>query len=820
MMVYFRFLLFFGLLLLLLSPVYGQERLVVLSGKIIGPDQQPLSGINIKVKNSQQGTYSDIKGRFRLEIKSGAVNLVLIFSSLNFETSERTVNLNSRAELVQEMKPISIKIPEIEITEQKKTNPQTINLDPLLTNRLSSASGAAVEQLVKTLPGVSSRDELSPQYSVRGGNYDENLIYVNGIEIFRPFLVKTGEQEGLSFVNPDLVSAIRFSSGGFGSSYGDKMSSVLDIDYKIPSITLGSAEVGALGASAHLEGTALQKRFTYLTGIRYRDNRYLLGTLDQKGHYDPAFFDFQALLRYDFSPKFSMNFMANIADNNYLFTPETRETKYGTLAQSYLLKIYFEGNENDRYANRFAALSGNFHPYKNLDLQLTASSFYSDERERYDILGQYYLNEVVNGVNPVDHPDSTMLLGIGSSLVHAANFLKANIFNLEHRGKFTSDQHRIQWGLKYQLERIHDQVSEWEMRDSAGYSLPYNTQEVHLYSSLKADNQMNSRRFSAFFEDNFTAQFQYSSLKINFGGRVQYWDFNRQTIFSPRVSLTYLPDRTKPLQLHAAWGLYQQMPFFKELKNRSAQVMANVQAQKSVHYLVGLDYPFSWDDRPFKFTTELYYKSLTHLIPYKIVNLDLQYFPDQQSKGYASGLEMRLYGEPVPGAISWISMTVMKTEEDIIGDQYQKISEGQPPVTVFPGYLPRPTDQRFNLSLFFQDYLPGNPSTKLNLTLLFGTGIPFGPPHSERWQDLFRMPPYRRVDMGISKMLMGGVGEKRKAFLVRSLKEAWLSLEIFNLFDLNNTISYYWVSDFQNQMHAVPNYLTGRRINLKASVNF
>ena len=818
-MTFIRFLFVIGLCHVLFYSSYGKERMAVLNGRTTDADKQPLSGVNVRIKNSQLGTYSDINGRFKLETKSGA-NLVLIFSILNYETVERTVTVNGNTSIVQEMKPVSIRIPEIEITEQKKSNPQTINLDPVFTRRLSSASGDAVEQLVKTLPGVSSRNELSPQYNVRGGNYDENLLYVNGIEIFRPFLVKTGEQEGLSFVNSDMVSAIRFSSGGFGSSYGDKMSSVLDIDYKIPDKTQGSAEVGALGASAHFEGTALHNKFSFLTGIRYRDNRYLLGTLDQKGHYDPTFFDFQTLLRYDFSPKFSMNFMGNIADNNYLFTPETRETKYGTMAQSYVLKIYFQGNEKDRYANRFAALSGNYHPNKNLDLQLTASSFYSDENERFDILGQYYLNEVVSGVSPVGNPDSTMVLGIGSSLVHAADFLQALIFNVEHRGKFTSDRHRIQWGVKYQRERIHDQVSEWEMRDSAGYSLPYNNQKIHLFSSLKANNQIISQRFSAFFEDNFTTQLPNSVLKINLGGRVQYWDFNRQTIFSPRISLTYLPDKTSSLQLRAAWGLYQQMPFFKELKNRSAQILTNVKAQKSVHYLLGADYPFLWENRPFKFTTELYYKSLTYLIPYNIVNLDLQYFPDLQAKGYASGLEMRLYGEPVPGAISWISMTVMKTAEDIIGDQYQKIvTAGQPPVTVFPGYIARPTDQRFTVSLFFQDYLPQDPTMKMNLTLLYGTGIPFGPPR-ERWMDTFRMPPYRRVDMGISKMLTGSRERKSKAFLVRNLKEAWLSLEIFNLFDLNNTISYYWVADFQNQMHAVPNYLTGRRINLKASISF
>ena len=815
-----RFIVCISLIFIFLFPVFGQEHTVVLTGRTLGPDKLPLSGVNIRIKNSQQGTYSDQNGHFKLEINSDN-DPVLIFSILNYETVEVPVNLKLNKEIIQVMKPVFIKLSEVEVTEQRKTKPGTINIDPQLTKILSNAGGGAVEQLVKTLPGVSSHNELSPQYNVRGGNYDENLLYVNGIEIFRPFLVKTGEQEGLSFLNPDLVSAIRFSSGGFESSYGDKMSSVLDIDYKTPGKPVGTAEVGALGASAHFEGRALQEKFSHLTGIRYRDNRYLLGTLDQKGHYAPAFFDLQTLLAYDFSPKFSVNFLANIASNDYSFTPETRETRYGTMAQSYLLKIYFDGNEKDRFTNRFSALSGSYHPSNNLDLQLTASSFYSDEKERYDILGQYYLNEVSSGANPGSNPDSTLLLGIGSSLLHAGNFLKATITNIEHRGKLSLNNHRMQWGIKYQSERIRDQVNEWEMRDSAGYSLPYNNKTVGLFQSTKADNQLISHRYSAFLQDNFTPQLQNSSLSVNFGGRIQYWDFNRQTIFSPRISIIYLPGRFKPLQLHASWGIYQQMPFFKELKNREAAIVSTVRAQKSTHYLIGLEYPFFWGDRPFKFTSEIYYKSLSHLIPYKVTNLDLQYFPEQQSKGYATGLEMRIFGEPIPGFTSWASLSLMKTEEDILGDQYLKAgTNGQPSQIIYPGYLARPSDQRVNFSLFFQDYLPNNPTVKMNLTLLYGTGLPFGPPKIERWKDSFRMPSYRRVDLGISKMLVGKPQKKSVNFLSGKLKEVWISLEIFNLFDLNNTISYYWISDFENQMHAVPNYLTGRRVNLKMMVGF
>lgn len=793
----------------------GQENRVMLHGTVLSPDKQPLAGVNIQVKNSSKGTFSDQKGNFSLSINQRKDSL-LIISCLNYNTLTVRIDPDNKKSLQIILAPQTLQLSEVEINRQRSGPPGTTHIDPLLAIQLTNSGSGAIEQLVKTLPGVSSHNELTPQYSVRGGNYDENLLYVNGIEIFRPFLVKTGEQEGLSFLNPDLVSKIRFSSGGFESSYGDKMSSVLDIDYKTPEKRGGSAEIGALGGSLHLEGRAIKDKLSYLTGVRYRDNRYLLGTLDQKGHYDPACFDLQAFIGYDFSSRFSMNFLTNIASNHYTFTPETRETRYGTMSQAYLLKIYFEGHEKDLFSNKMGALSVNYHPGKRLNLQLTASSFQSDETERYDILGQYYLNEILSASSGGNNPDSSLLLGVGSSLRHAGNYLHASIQNLEQKGVLKIQNHSLQWGIKYQREKISNQLNEWEMRDSAGYSLPYNNQSVALYSSINSRQLLQSNRLSAFLQDNFTFHLNKSLLTINMGGRLQYWDFNHQTIFSPRVSLLLVPNPTQPIQWHLAFGIYQQMPFFKELIDRKGQLYSNIKAQKSIHYLIGMDRSFQWGDHPFKFSTELWYKSLHHLIPYKVTNLDLQYFPEEQSHGYAGGFEMKIYGEPIPGATSWASLTLMKTEEDIIGDSYQ---ESATKMVVYPGYLPRPSDQRFNFSLFFQDFLPKNPSLKMNLTLLYGSKLPFGPPHAERWMDRFQMPAYKRVDVGFSKMLIGSTS-KNKNFFTRNLIESWFSMEIFNLFGLDNTISYYWVSDFENQMHAVPNYLTGRRINLKLSVKF
>ncbi len=815
-----RILIFTCLVGLIRFSVAGQKQEIFLMGTTLGTGHQPLSGVNIRIKNSLQGTYSNQEGAFKLKIDP-LKDSILIFSMLNYETLALRLLLYPENKIIVVLKPVSIDLSEVEVTEKRLTNTGTVNIDPILSKNLANAGGGSIEQLIKTLPGVSSHNELTSQYSVRGGNYDENLLYVNGVEIFRPFLVKRGEQEGMSFLNPDLVSAIRFSSGGFESSYGDKMSSVLDIDYKVPGKSKGSTEIGTLGASAHLEGRALKNKFSYLTGLRYRNNRYLLGTLDQKGHYDPAFFDFQALLGFDFSPKFSLNLLANYSTNTYAFSPESRETNFGTMSQSYRLKIYFDGHEKDLFTNRFGALTAYYHPNKKLDLQLTASSFDADETQRSDIRGQYYLNEIIAGSSPSVSPDSSLLLGVGSALVHAADYLQSSILNVEQRGRYSSNSHRLQWGIKFQSEHIHDLVNEWEMRDSAGYSLPYNNQTVNLYSTVKANNQINSLRYSAFFQDTYTARLSDNLLIFNIGSRLQHWNFNRQTIVSPRISLMWLPGRSKQFQWHAAWGIYQQMPFYKELKNRSAQLVSDVQAQKSIQTLIGMDYSFRWNDRPYKFSTEIWYKSLSNLIPYKITNLDVQYFPEQQAKGYATGLELKIFGEPIPGATSWASVTLMKTAEDILGDHYEQQGvDGNPSKIIYPGYLPRPTDQRFNLSLFLQDYLPGNPTVKMNLTLLYGSGLPFGPPKGERWMDSFRMPAYKRVDIGFSKMLQGSPNPKKMNFLTKNLSAAWVSFEIFNLFDLNNTISYYWVSDFQNQMHAVPNYLTGRRINLKVSVSF
>ncbi len=801
---------------LAILPAFGQVGVTSLEGKVIDPENHPLEMVNVSINGTTIGVVTNKNGEFVLPNIS-AKKIKLVFSSVGFEKVEREVDLIKNPFITQVMKPDLQKIEEIVVEGRTERNNNTVTIQQKLTERLPTLSGG-VETLIKTMPGVSTNNELSSQYSVRGGNYDENLVYVNGIEIIRPFLVKSGEHEGLSFINSDMVSTIGFSAGGFDASYGDKMSSVLDITYRKPSLTSASAEVGALGASASFEGSALKGKFSHITGIRYKNTSYLLGTLDKKGEYNPSFADVQTFLNYQVTPKLSFGFLGNYSGNSFQFVPETQTTRFGTLTQPYEFVVYFEGREHDKFENYLGSLAADYHPNDHLSLKFQASSFYSLEKESYDILGQYYLSDLNR--QSQTNADSSMLIGVGSYLDHARNTLEARFKGLEHSGSFSIKNHQVRWGLKYLHEQIADHVNEWEMRDSVGYSLPSQDGKLELYRSLSGLNNLTSNRFSAYLQDNLTVGLGKGELSVTGGVRMQYWDYNNQTIVSPRITGSWKEKSVKGKTFRFAWGLYQQMPFFKELKNPQAKLVAGVKAQRSIHYLLGYDQNFISDMRPFRFTAELWYKSLDKLIPYQINNLNISYLPDQQSTGYAAGIDFKINGEFVPGLQSWASLSLMKTEEDIIGDFYYSDRTNVNSAKVYPGYIPRPTDQRVNFSLFFQDFFPGYPTVKMNLTLFYGSRLPFGPPQGERYMDIFRMPPYRRVDVGFSKILIDSQKasfSKKKTF---GIKDAWIGFELFNMFDINNTISYYWISDIQNNMHAVPNYLTGRRINLKISVRF
>jgi hypothetical protein len=799
-------------------PVYGQRGGISVKGKVIDYEQHPLELVNVSIKGTALGTITNSVGEFTLPPISEKT-ITIIFSFIGYQTSEQVVSLSGQPFVFHVLKPVLQKIQEV-VVEGNLANNNLVTIPQKLTEKLPSIAGG-VETLIKTLPGVSNNNEMSSQYSVRGGNFDENLVYVNGIEIIRPFLVKSGQQEGLSFINSDMVSSIGFSSGGFDASYGDKMSSVLDITYRKPDHNGASAEIGALGASAHFEGTAAKGKFSHLTGIRYKNTGYLLGTLDKKGEYNPSFTDIQTYLNYKFTSSFSLGFLGNYASNTFQFIPETQLTKFGTLSNPYQFLVYFEGKEHDKFENYLGAISADYTPNDRLSLKFQASSFYSLENESYDILGEYYLSDINQIPESEQYPDSSMVSGTGAYLNHARNSLNARVVGLEHRGTLKVDRHQLQWGLKYQHEQISDKVNEWEMRDSTGYSLPFSSDNLVLYRHVSANNNVVSNRFSGFIQDNWSTNIGDGELSITGGIRMQNWDYNQQTIVSPRISASWKIGSARKRIIRAAWGIYQQMPFYKEMKNSEAQIVKGIKAQKSIHYLVGYDQLFTSFDRTFKFTAEVWYKHLSHLIPYQIDNLNIQYLPEQQSVGYATGIDFKINGEFVPGAQSWASLSLMKTEEDIIGDFYLKENAaGTGTEKVYPGYIPRPTDQRFNFSLFFQDYFPGYPSVKMSMTLFYGSRLPFGPPQGERYMDTFRMPPYRRVDVGFSKTLINhdkmALRDERKF----GIKDAWIGLELYNLFDINNTISYLWVSDIKNQMYAVPNYLTGRRVNLKVGIRF
>ncbi len=629
---------------------------------------------------------------------------------------------------------------------------------------------------------------------------------MNDIEIYRPFLVRSGQQEGLSFINPDLVSSIRFSAGGFEARYGDKMASVLDIRYCRPTVFAGSASASMLGGSLHLEDASRNQRFSYLAGVRYKTNQYLLNSLDESGDYNPRFTDLQGFVTYRCSEVFELSALGNLSRNQYQFVPQTRETSFGTWQTPLQTKIYFEGQEKDRFDTWTAALTGNYHPNEQLNLKWIASAFATTEEINYDILGQYYLNELEQDLASGSAGDSVLNLGVGSFLQHARNNLKANVFNIEHKGALNSDKHLLNWGVKVQHERIHDKMNEWELRDSAGYSIPYSDEQVLLYRTAFTNNRMHSMRLSAYLQDTYALPVKRGELFLTAGMRTQYWDESDEWLLSPRASLSYYPDWQKPFVFRLSGGNYHQAAFFKEMKDRDGKIYPRLKAQRSRQVVLGADHLFRAWNRPFTLSTELFYKHYSRLVPYQTENVQIRYLADQQASGYAAGFDMKVNGEFVSGMQSWLSLSLLQTREDIVNDGH--------------GWIPRPTDQLLNFNLYFQDYLPGNPSWKMHLTLFYGSRLPIGPPNSERWQDTFRMPPYRRIDLGFTKVLISPERKNATNKLLSGVKDMWLSFEVLNLPDINNTISYFWVSSLYGDQFAVPNYLTGRKVNLKLTVRF
>jgi len=838
----------FLIVLLLIAAVNGSASAQVFGevyGRITDSKNQPIGLVNISVVGEPGGTVTTPNGKFELKIPANR-DLTLTVSFVGFQTESKKIRLSPGEKYQTNFKLFesTTLLPDFIVKDRHIRSSNLSPIDPRLANMIPSASGG-IEALLKTFPGVSSNNELSSQYSVRGGNYDENLVYVNDVEIYKPFLVRSGQQEGLSFLNSDLVASILFSGGGFEARYGDKLSSVLDIRYKRPTKTAGSFSASLLGASMHLEGASKDLRFMYLLGFRQKSTQYLLKGLETQGDYRPSFTDLQGMLLFEASPKLEFTILGNYARNLYRIVPTTRETSFGTVNEALQLKVYFDGSEVDRFINYMGAFTANYKPEKNLSLKLILSSFQTNESETFDILGQYWIGQLETDQGSDTFGEALETKGVGSYLNHARNYLDATVSSAEHRGTFTGDLSTTMWSIKFQHELINDRLNEWNMNDSAGYTLPHpadglgmpgNQNDILLQDFVKTTIQLASNRFSGFIQRSWDPESETGSWGFTLGARWNYWDLNKQFLFSPRGSVSYKPEWETDILFRISSGMYYQPPFYRELRNQQGEINRNLKAQSSIHFVAGSDLNFKAWGRPFKLVTEAYYKYLDNLVPYDIDNVRIRYYGTNSAKGYATGIDMKVNGEFVNGVESWASLSVMQTREDIIGDSYTdyyndegvRIIPGYTTnnvvvdtVVTEPGFMPRPTDQRVTFGLFFQDYLPKNPTYKMHLNLLFGTGLPYSPPGAVRSRNAQRMPSFRRVDIGFSKQIIGGsqATGSRKG-LLSNVDNIWLSLEVLNLLQVNNTISYTWVKDVTNRQYGVPNYLTPRQLNIKISVDF
>ena len=805
-------------------------------GRVIGNGGSPLIGASVYVKEDLRiAMATDAKGKFKLSLKANK-SWTIVASYLGYVSYEYKINLKNgqQYKLDVRLSPKATAMDSVVVERERIAGEIKIDLDAI---EAMPGPTQSVEGILKTL-GVASNNEISTQYSVRGGNYDENLIYVNDFQIYRPQLIRSGQQEGMSFINSDLLSNLKFFPGGFSAEYGDKMSSVLDVSYKQPDSFATKISGSLLGGSVSLEGRAIDSRMTYLIGSRYMSNRYLLNGMDVEGAYQPTFYDFQSFFNFLLSSELELGFLAYYSKNDYKMVPQTQITKFGGIQQALQFKVYFEGQEVNRYETAMGGVSLKYADKKrNRFLKWLASAYKSKEDETFDVIGEYWLSAVDMDFGSDDFGQELYSLGVGGFHNFGRNYLDVLVANTEIKGGMAIDKHFFQAGIKYQYEQINDQLNEWIRLDSAGYSLLYSTDQVLLHSVLKSQTDLASLRSSAYMQDRWTKVLEDSSLlSVTAGLRYQLWDLNKEHLFSPRFQVTYRPKWSREVRFYTANGVYYQAPFYRELRDLYGEVNTNVKAQKSIHITAGTELVLKAWGRDFRFVTDLYYKKLDNLIPYEIDNVRIRYHADNSARGYAAGVDLRLHGEFVEDAESWMTLSLLKTEEDIIGDYYysyqnadgDKVNpyvvgwdEVADSARVEPGFIPRPTDQRLNFGMYFQDYFPDNKNFKMHLNFLFGTGFKFGPPDFSRFKDTLSIPPYRRVDLGFSAQLLDGKKERIKASKYgRHFKSIWASIEFFNLLGISNTISYLWVRDISTRQYAVPNYLTSRRVNLRLIAKF
>ena len=801
-----------------LASIYTYAQTATLQGRVMNERGRALDAATVAVEGTATGITTNEKGQYTLQVQAGTpIKIVFSYSGFITDKKEITLTEGETKTLDIRLKKVDKELTGVTVKGERQNDIGSVKLDATKSGLLPTVGfGDGINAMIKTMVG--SNNELTSQYNVRGGNYDENLVYVNDFEIYRPFLTRSGQQEGMSFVNADLVSGVNFSVGGFQSKYGDKMSSVLDVTYKRPKQFGGRAVASLLGASLSLEGASKNEKLTYLIGVRHKSNQYLLRSQPTKGIYNPSFTDAQFLLNYRFNQKWDIEAIGNYARNRFSFIPEESTSSFGLINKAYQLRMFYNGSEIDQFDSRFGGLSTTFRPNDKLKLKLLASGFQTNEKETYDINGEYLLGELETDLGKESFGQVKTYLGTGIIHNYARNYLKVNVGNLAHRGSYSGNLHFIQWGVDANLTNIEDKLYEWERRDSAGFTQPYNPNKLELTRFYRSGATFDYMRYSGFLQDNF--RFNDSlDLTISLGVRFNYSTLNNEFLASPRMQVSYKPKWRTNMVFKMAGGLYQQPNFYREMRDLNGNVNTNLKAQKSYHAVAGLDYNFQAWARPFKMTTEVYYKGLWDLVPYEYDNVRIRYFGKNNSVGYAVGGEVRLYGDLVKNATSWISIGIMKTMEDITDDSVVTTNNGVTTGVSYPGYVPRPADQRFMLGMYFEDYFPKWKNFKMHLNLMYATGLPFGPPDAARYGDTLRLPDYKRVDIGFSTLLLNGA--KHKSKVLSSVKNSWLSLEVFNLLGIQNTLSYTWVQDqTSGKTFAVPNRLTARLINVKLIVDF
>ena len=783
------------ILFLPLCSLQAQE--FTLTGRVVDSHDSPIELASVSCLSQGKATMTDLKGHFSISLRS-ADSVAVKFSMIGYKSKTRILRSpRGKQTLRITLLPMDA-LSEVVVTEKRRQTTATEQLDIKNLKDNPSASGNAVEELIQQQAGVSSHNELSSQYNVRGGSFDENSVYINNVEIYRPLLIRSGQQEGLSIINPDMVESIGFSSGGFEAKYGDKMSSALDITYRRPTRSELSASLSLLGGTAF--AAVGNKRLSMSHAVRYKTNRYLLGSLETKGEYRPNYLDYQTFISYRPDSLWTIDFLGNISENHYNFLPTDRETSFGTMEDVKSFKVYFDGQEKDVFRTFFGSLAVSRLLGSKLQtkISLLASAFYSKEQERYDIQGQYWLDDTQTSEN----------LGVGTYMEHARNYLTSKVASVKMMVNHKSRKHDIEGALTMKFEDIKEKASEYEMRDSSGYSIPHNPDRLDLIYTLRSSNHINTTRLEGYLQDiyRFASHGERQSFfTLNYGLRFSHWSFSGETTVSPRVSIAMVPAFNSDVTFRFSTGLYYQAPFFKELRDTvttdgvTRAVLNNkIKSQQSIHFVGAFDYRFKMKDRPYKFSAEAYYKLMHNLIPYNVNNVKITYYGGNQCDGYAAGLDLKLYGEFVPGTDSWVTFSLMGTKQKMNGK-----------------WVPMPTDQRYAVNLHFTDYFPGTEKWKMTLRLAIADGLPFGAPHSGLEHQDFRAPAYKRADIGMSYCLYerGSHGSSKSA-----IKNAWIGIDCLNLFGINNVNSYYWVTDVTNQQYAVPNYLTGRQINVKLSL--